>query len=803
MAESTGFTASGTACNTAAGAACNTAAEAACNPADGFADVVVRMEPEITVSYRCDKFVAEEGLRDGIWVTLSYNAAGYLMAANDLGPPYMETDAFAAPQSFALNVDGQELCSDWEWGGIEICEGDGECASGGATGTCASATGGAAAGGGRTVKACVTLVSAVRPVKLRIYTVLDGTGVMERSIEVENTGERSAAIASISPMAGGLQQISMGRNQIFPDGGMYRLGYMKSSKWGGEGSFGWISLPEDGFAIYGRNRRDRHRHPMFLLENRLTGETFIAQFAWSGGYAFEFDLNFENFSKAALSMNMRIDAPGPLLVLPPGGKYKSPSVHFGMVFGGLDPAIQAMHSHVRRSVFLPYTRGISGWIESAIGPEYTMDIDNTLATAEYAHSIGAEVFFIDAGWYAGPGQEGEWWGMCGDWRYNKERYPGGISQVRDFVHQRGMLFGLWMDAERIGPKSGCWSEHGGWIAKNYKGKPNSAGLLNLADPEVAAWMEEQIVYLIEEYKIDFFRLDYNVGSADAICRNEREGYLENSFARYYENVYGMYKRLREKYPGVIFENCAGGGGRTDLGMTAGFTHTWVTDWQVHPNAFRITNGMTMALPPECVDRLIGGQAAYVTADLDFQLRNLMFARPTIGRICPAYAKENPAQIAAIKKYVKLYKEFVRPMHANSKIYHHTPELASGFGGWRQDAQGGSAHPHATGSPHRHAAGFGILELDAGDASRGMLGVFRLAEPEMDEVKVKLKGIDAGRTYEVIFSNSGARAVVSGYELAQYGIAVNLGGSLTSELVLYKATDASAGTGICASASACE
>mgnify|MGYP003051262702 CR=1 FL=1 len=101
-------------------------------------------------------------------------------------------------------------------------------------------------------------------------------------------------------------------------------------------------------------------------------------------------------------------------------------------------------------------------------------------------------------------------------------------------------------------------------------------------------------------------LNYNIGAQDAVAYNERDGYLENTFLRYYDNVYAVYSRLRRDYPNVIFESCAGGGGRTDLGMVSNFTHSWVTDWQIHPRAFSITNGMTMALPPECVDRLIGG-----------------------------------------------------------------------------------------------------------------------------------------------------------------------------------------------------
>ncbi len=55
-----------------------------------------------------------------------------------------------------------------------------------------------------------------------------------------------------------------------------------------------------------------------------------------------------------------------------------------------------------------------------------------------------------------------------------------------------------------------------------------------------------------------------------------------------------------------------------------FSHTWVTDWQIAPRAFTIINGMTLALPPEYVDRLLSGQNGHLAADLDFQTRLLLF-----------------------------------------------------------------------------------------------------------------------------------------------------------------------------------
>lgn len=703
-----------------------------------FTDVVVCESPEITVSYRTGMMVFEEGLRDGRWVALSYSANGCLMAANDRpAPTFMKIGEFSRPQSFRVSADGQDLDSHWRFAGAKTERGE--------FGT----------------RACVTLEHTVRPVTVRIHTLLDGTAVMQRSIEIVNTGDRPMALAAMAPLSGAVQQTGRDKNRLDVSGELYRLGYMKYSGWGGEGDFHWETLPDEIFTVAGRYRRDRFRHPMFLLENRLTGETFIAQLAWSGGYAFTFDLNRELPGTANLSFDIAVDAPAPLKVIEPGESCESPAVHIGVVFGGLDPAVQEMHDHVRRSVMLPPTRGVTGWIESGIGAEFDMSLESTLNAIEQAHRIGSEVFFIDAGWYVEPNRENaEWWYRCGDWRYNSERYPNGLEEVREAVHSKGMLFGLWMDADRIGPASKVWQEHEDWIAKNYDGKRSVNGLLNLAEDEVAAWMESEIRFLLDNYKLDMFRLDYNVGARDAVAYNERGGYTENTFLRYYDNVYAVYKRLRRDYPGVVFENCAGGGGRTDLGMVSCFTHTWVTDWQIHPRAFSITNGMTMALPPECVDRLIIGQASYLTADLSTMLRNQLFARPTIGTLHTTYFGENPQQTALVRHNVEIYKNFVRPMHADSRCYHHTPELS------------------------KACDGFGVIELAAKDRSRGMIGIFRLAEPEREETTVFPRGVDLSKNYLVTFDNSGAKVRLSGFELAQNGLRVRLGSALTSELVLY-------------------
>lgn len=50
----------------------------------------------------------------------------------------------------------------------------------------------------------------------------------------------------------------------------------------------------------------------------------------------------------------------------------------------------------------------------------------------------------------------------------------------------------------------------------------------------------------------------------------------------------MFERLNKKFPDVIFENYASGGGHCDAGMMRYFNHTWVSDNQVPPVSRCIT-----------------------------------------------------------------------------------------------------------------------------------------------------------------------------------------------------------------------
>ena len=709
--------------------------------------------------YRTGMTVYEDVYANGRYMSAGWNASGYTLNVLDDMPTRLNNALFTEAQAFDVEADGTSLSWDWDYVGFECAEETLENGTAVTHGT-------------------VTLKSRIKPLVARLHTVLDGTSVFSRYFEVENVGDAPIAINAVAPMCGGIEVMS--HWQAYMNGTpdptkIYSLGYMSQAAHNHEGFFKWHDLPNMTYSIDGKYKFNRYRHPIFLLRNNLLGTVMIAQMGWTGGYRFDFTLDTDNTSAETSILSFRMEMAGqkPFLILASGERFESPRVHIGMVHGDLDDAVNAMHKHVRKAVFtLPPARGVKGWIEGGMGPERLMDVRATKHFADTMAEVGAETLIIDAGWYCPPGTAvREWHPRTGDWYPHPDRYPNGIEEIRDYIHSKGLLFGLGLDLERLGKSSQAAKDHPEWLSKCYvNGAENSQ--LNMALPEAAAWAEAELSRVIEEYKIDIFRLDYNLGNLQLQNRFYGENGLENAYVRYCKNVNDMYERLRRKYPDVIFENCAGGGGRTDLAFVANFTHTWVSDCNFAPRSFAITNGMTMALPPEVVDRLASGMGCHSVGSLAFHSRNTIFGRPTTNDYNAVGSEMNPMQIEIVRHTLDIYKKHIRPYIDESVIFHHTPELVN--------------DPTAKGTITDQPRGTGVLERASEDCRHGVVGIFNLADTGATVTTVYPKGVDPALTYNVTLDNCGSTIRMSGAELQNVGIRVSLPAPITSELVIYEA-----------------
>ena len=276
------------------------------------------------------------------------------------------------------------------------------------------------------------------------------------------------------------------------------------------------------------------------------------------------------------------------------------------------------------------------------------------------------------------------------------------------------------------------------------------------------WLFESAVVLSTPAYL--FRIDYNIGSAQYFYLRQGTGdRTEYGAVKHYEAIYAMYRRLKKRFPDVIFENCAGGGGRTDLGMLPAFKHSWVSDQQNAPTSLYITSGMTLVLPPERVDRLVAGMGCHAHGSLALQMRNAMMGHLTLNVFSPAAAAYNPEQLGFIQRSVAIYKDFIRPILPTATMYHYNAEVAQA-----------------------KAEGYQALQLVSREKDKSAITVFRLPGASTASVKIVPQGLDLGKKYQVTLDNTGSRGIVSGWELSTQGIATMPLSPMTSELILIEA-----------------
>jgi alpha-galactosidase len=549
----------------------------------------------------------------------------------------------------------------------------------------------------------------------------------------------------------------------------YELAYNHNTSWGREGDL-WFEPLKAGTVTFdgARNGKSGWSRPAFWARDLANGQTFVVELAWSGNWQFELTCQMdEGRREAQLCFAMGM-APAPsqgemLRVLNPGESVRSPAVHIAYFQRDVDAIVQSTHRHVRHTILPAAPEGCDIEIE-ANHRGYLCDRENEpdlKRDIDIAADLGAELYMIDAGWY---GREPNQWGRnVGDW-FSGPWLANGLEAIVGYAHAKGLRFGLWVEIEAAGDRSLLREQHPEWAVRR-RGQPVADGrALDLANPEVAAWVESEIVRLVGRFQLDMFRLDHNHSMGlGGTC--ERDGFTENTLWCYYEALYGIFDRVRARYPGLVFQNCAGGGGRLDWGILQHFHNTEISDWMRQPRAMVILNGLSMALPPEVCLRTFGTEVGEhaLEADLDAQLRLMALCRPIFRGIAPTLDELNPLAKERIAHFLALYKAFLRPVMREGLFFHHTPWLH-------------------VGAP----APWCVLECASPDSRRAAVVLFRYTADDPGVYHLTPRGLDRRLRYRVVYDNSGEAVELGGQALMDAGLQVRVANRYSSELLLFEA-----------------
>lgn len=133
-----------------------------------------------------------------------------------------------------------------------------------------------------------------------------------------------------------------------------------------------------------------------------------------------------------------------------------------------------------------------------------------------------DIYWMDAGWY-GPDHETEefqnfhtedWAYHQGDWRVNRCVHPDGLAPIVAAAGESGMKVLLWFGPYNARQDSEIALQHPEWVTKRWGDKgiglnqtPAKMCNLDLSRDEVRDYLVEQILALIKEHHVQWFRDD--------------------------------------------------------------------------------------------------------------------------------------------------------------------------------------------------------------------------------------------------------------------------------------------------------
>jgi alpha-galactosidase len=364
----------------------------------------------------------------------------------------------------------------------------------------------------------------------------------------------------------------------------------------------------------------------------------------------------------------------------------------------------------------------------------------------------------------------DYWWMDFGWFYYKppnihyeadlERFPGGLRAITDYARSKRVKSMVWFEPENVNTESDIYRQHPDWMLGSGPG----ARLINLGNPKAWQWMVDMVDGQLTKEGIDLYRQDFNMEPLEAwrqADQPERQGITEN---KYISGYLAFWDELRRRHPGMLIDSCSSGGKRNELEAMRRAVPLWRSDYNNVGYVvfdYRIAPIDELPCALQCQTYGLANWLPYFGAparddDLYIFRSGMM---PALGS---AWNVENR----------KLDYDLLR------RCYHE----------WRAVAgyMLGDFYPL---TPYSQAADTWMAwQFDRPALEGGVVQAFRRSESPAYGYQFHLQGLDPQAKYELKDFDKEGTTVMTGGELMNQGLNINIGSQPGSALITYKKMD---------------
>ena len=322
---------------------------------------------------------------------------------------------------------------------------------------------------------------------------------------------------------------------------------------------------------------------MLSLDGRpqeLTGRTIGLALCWSGN----FELRMNTVSHREHHVYAGIDPTASEYILEPKEVFETPRLAMAYSTEGMSGVSRIFHNWARKEgMFHRAMRTGDILLNSWEGIYLDITEEKIIKMMDDIAAFGGELFVMDDGWFGDKYPRKVDDSSLGDWVVDKKKLPNGIKALTDAARQRKIKFGIWIEPEMTNTVSELFDQHPDWIVKAPKREPvlgrgGTQVVLDMTNPKVQDFVFGVVDNLMTQYpEIAYIKWDANCPISNYGSTYLPKAKQSNIYVDYHLGLIKTLKRIREKYPDLVIQDCASGGGRANYGLLPYFDEFWVSD----------------------------------------------------------------------------------------------------------------------------------------------------------------------------------------------------------------------------------
>ena len=419
-----------------------------------------------------------------------------------------------------------------------------------------------------------------------IYTAFKNHSIITQSVKIENTGNEAFDIEKVASCCVNFPSMSYNMVNLY-------------GTWIGERTVQTRHLAHGIQSVASKRGSSSHNHNPFVAlvddnGGEDYGDAFGFNFVYSGNFAIDIETDYLDCTRLVMGINP-IDF---AWNLEPGETFQSPEAVMAYSANGLGEMSRTFHdfynNNLIRGTWKNKKRPLL--INSWEGSGFSFDDETLVRYAKQAKELGCELLVMDDGWFGVRNCDDS---SLGDWYVNEEKLNGPLSKLIERVNAEGMEFGIWFEPEMISPDSDIYRAHPDWCV-HVEGRDISPArqqyVIDMTRKDVRDNIFNQMYDVLSKNNIAYLKWDYNRPITEPASMALDKKHQREFFHRFILGTYELMERITSAFPNILFESCAGGGGRYDPGMLYYMPQTWCSDNTDPIERLRIQFGTSMCYP---------------------------------------------------------------------------------------------------------------------------------------------------------------------------------------------------------------